>query len=114
MGEAIGQTLPLAVGVAISPVGIIASVLMLGTGQPRRNGSAFLIGWIVGLLALGGLLLLINRGADASSQGSPADWTGYARIGLGLVLLVVARRQLGKRPAKGRRAGASRLDVEAR
>ena len=35
MGEAIGQVLPLAVGVALSPVPIIAVVLMLVTGRFR-------------------------------------------------------------------------------
>jgi threonine/homoserine/homoserine lactone efflux protein len=37
MGQAIGQILPLAVGVAISPVPIIAVVLMLVTPQARVN-----------------------------------------------------------------------------
>ena len=100
MGEAIGQTLPLAIGIAISPIGIIASVLMLGTRRAGSNGFSFLIGWIVGLLVLGGLLLLLNHGADASSQGNPADWTGYVRIILGLILLDVARQQWKKRPGK--------------
>ena len=100
MGDAIGQTLPLAVGIAISPIGIIASVLMLGTRKAGSNGISFLIGWMAGLFALGGLLLLLNHGADAISEGNPADWTGYVRIVLGLILLDVARRQWKKRPGK--------------
>ena len=44
MGEAIGQTLPLAVGVALSPVPIIASILMLVTPRARANGPAFVVG----------------------------------------------------------------------
>jgi hypothetical protein len=47
MGEAIGQSLPLAIGVALSPVPIIAVVLMLTTA--RANGPAFVLGWLVGL-----------------------------------------------------------------
>jgi hypothetical protein len=35
MGEAIGQPLPLAVGVALSPVPIIAVVLLLTTPRAR-------------------------------------------------------------------------------
>ncbi|MDQ5893757.1 MAG: hypothetical protein QG596_18 [Actinomycetota bacterium] len=102
MGEAIGQTLPLAVAIAVSPVGIIASVLILGTAKARSNGISFLAGWIIGLLALGGLLLLLNRSAAASSGGDPAGWTGYASIGLGLILLIFAYRQLKKwRTSKG-------------
>jgi hypothetical protein len=40
MGAAIGDILPLAVGVAISPVPVIAIVLMLGTPRARSNGLA--------------------------------------------------------------------------
>jgi hypothetical protein len=38
MAEAIGQVLSLGVGVALSPVPIIAVVLMLGTPRARSNG----------------------------------------------------------------------------
>jgi hypothetical protein len=38
MAEAIGQVLSLGVGVALSPVPIVAVVLMLGTPQARSNG----------------------------------------------------------------------------
>src|SRR5215211_1187936 len=37
MGEAIGQSLPLAIGVALSPVPIIAVVLMLTTPRAPRQ-----------------------------------------------------------------------------
>ena len=49
MGEAIGQSLPLAIGVALSPIPIIAVVLMLTTPRARANGPAFVLGWLVGL-----------------------------------------------------------------
>jgi Sap, sulfolipid-1-addressing protein len=47
MGEAVGQSLPLAVGVALSPVPIIAVVLMLTTPRARANGPAFVVGWLL-------------------------------------------------------------------
>lgn len=46
MGQAIGQILSFAVGVALSPLPIIAVVLMLATPTGRVNGPAFLSGWI--------------------------------------------------------------------
>ena len=49
MGEAIGQSLPLAVGVALSPMPIIAVVLLLTTPAARRNGPAFVLGWLAWL-----------------------------------------------------------------
>jgi hypothetical protein len=48
IGQAIGQALPFAVGVALSPVPIIAAVLMLSIPKGSVNGLAFLTGWVVG------------------------------------------------------------------
>lgn len=45
MGQAIGGTLALAIGVALSPIPIIAVVLMLTTARARINGLAFVAGW---------------------------------------------------------------------
>ncbi|MCB0857159.1 MAG: GAP family protein [Solirubrobacterales bacterium] len=93
MGEAIGQVIPFAVGVAISPIGIVAVTVMLSTTHGGRNGFAFLLGWFLGLVAFGALLLVLGSSTDASSGGEPSVWTGYARIIFGLLLLWVAYRQ---------------------
>ena len=53
MGQAIGDILPLALAVAISPIPIIAIVLTLGTPRARSNGAAFTIGWLAGLTIAG-------------------------------------------------------------
>ncbi len=50
MWPAIGDLLPSAVGVALSPVPIIAVILMLGTPKARSNGPAFAVGWVAGLV----------------------------------------------------------------
>ena len=59
MGSAIGEILPLAVGVAISPIPIIAVVLMLSTPKGKGNGLAFLLGWLIGLGLVGVIVLLV-------------------------------------------------------
>jgi hypothetical protein len=53
MGQAIGGALPLAIGVALSPVPIIAVVLMLTTRRARVNGPLFVLGWLAGLAVVG-------------------------------------------------------------
>ena len=53
MGTAIGQILPLAVGVALSPVPIIAVALMLMSQRARLNGPLFVIGWLCARTAIG-------------------------------------------------------------
>ena len=45
MREAIGDVLPLGVGVALSPLPIIAVTLMLVSRRARVNGPVFMLGW---------------------------------------------------------------------
>lgn len=98
MGEAIGQSLPLAVGIALSPLPIIAVVLILTTPRARSNGPAFILGWLVGLGIVGALVLVIGS-SSASSDGGPATWVSWLKIVLGGLLLRVAARQFRSRPA---------------
>lgn len=98
MGAAIGQILPFAVAVAISPMPIIGVVLMLATPRARSNGPAFLIGWIAGLAILGTVVLLVSSGASASDDGQPEDWVSILKLVLGVLLLLVAVRQWRGRP----------------
>ncbi len=101
MGDAIGQVLSLGVGVSLSPIPIIAVVLMLGTPRARSNGPAFVLGWVIGLALVGTVILLASSGAGASDQGNPADWVGVLKLVLGALLLLVAARQWRGRPRAG-------------
>jgi threonine/homoserine/homoserine lactone efflux protein len=101
VGQAIGQVLSLAVGVALSPVPIIAVVLMLGTPRARANGPMFLLGWVLGLSVVGAVALLAASGGDASEDGDPATWVGWVKLGLGVLLLLVAIQQWRGRPREG-------------
>jgi threonine/homoserine/homoserine lactone efflux protein len=98
MGEAIGEILPLAVGVALSPLPIVAVVLMLVTPRARVNGPAFVVGWLAGLAVVGAIVLLAADGADASDEGEPATWASVLQLLLGALLLLVALRQWRGRP----------------
>ena len=78
MGAAIGDILGLAAGVAVSPLPIVAMILVLATPRGRVNGSLFGIGWLFGLSILGTVVLL-----------------------LGVAALLLAARQWRGRPAEG-------------
>jgi hypothetical protein len=104
MGEAIGGALPLAIGVAVSPVPIIAVVLMLTTRRARVNGPAFVLGWLAGLAVVGAIVLAISGPGDASSSGQPASWVSWVKLALGALLLLIAVRQFRGRPAAGEEA----------
>lgn len=100
MGEAFGQMLPSAVGVAISPLPIVAVVLMLATPRGRVNGPAFILGWWVGLAVVGVIVLAAGSGAG-DEDGAPPDWANWLDLVLGVLLLAVAVRQWRSRPHGG-------------
>jgi threonine/homoserine/homoserine lactone efflux protein len=101
MADAIGQVLPLAVVVALSPVPIIAVVLMLGTPRARVNGPAFLLGWALGLTVVGALVLVVAGAAKASENEEPATWVHVLKLALGLLLVLLAVKQWRGRPRRG-------------
>ncbi len=98
MGQAIGGSLPLAVGIALSPVPIIAVVLMLTSRRAKLNGPAFVLGWLIGLGVVGGIVLAVAGAGSASKSGSPATWVSWVKIALGVLLLLVAVREFRSRP----------------
>ena len=88
----------MAVGIALSPVPIIAVMLMLTTARARVNGPAFVVGWPLGLGIIGVVVLAIAGSAAVSSSGAPATWVSWLEIVLGVLLLLVAVRQFRGRP----------------
>lgn len=95
--ETIGDLLPSAVGVAISPVPIVAVVLMLATQRGRALGIAFSIGWIAGL-TIACTIVAVTSGAAGSDDGQPSTAVGWLDIGLGALFLYLAVQQWRHRP----------------
>ncbi len=98
MGQAIGDFLPAAVGIAISPIPIIAVILMLVSARGRANGIAFLVGWMVGIGVAGTVVLALAGSAGANDDGQPADWVSWLKLALGALLLLLALKQWRVRP----------------
>jgi threonine/homoserine/homoserine lactone efflux protein len=101
MGEAIGQLLPFAAVVALSPIPIITVVLLLSTPRARTVGPAFLVGWTGGIAVVGLLLLALATSVDPSDGGEPADWVNWLKLVLGIALAVVGVRYWRGRPGAG-------------
>lgn len=101
MGPAIGDILPLAIGVAISPVPIIAVILMLFSNRARSNSLAFLGGWIAGLTVVGIIVLLVSSGADVATENEPSTAASAFKVLLGVLLLLLGWRQWRSRPKEG-------------
>ena len=95
MGTAIGEILGNAVGVAISPIPIIAVILMLFTSKATANSLGFLLGWVMGLAVAGAIVLALDL--EASEGGEP-DSGGIIKIVIGALFLFLAWKQWSARP----------------
>jgi threonine/homoserine/homoserine lactone efflux protein len=103
LSDAIGAVLPAAVGVALSPIPIVAVILMLGTPRARTNGPAFALGWIAGLTVVSVIVLVLFGGADDSGS-TTSDTVEWGKVALGVLFLGMAWRQWKKRPHAGETA----------
>ncbi len=90
MNGVIGDVLPLAVAVAISPVAIIAAILMLFSAHAGSTSLGLLIGWVVGIVAAVTLFTVISGGVGASQSTTGVSWV---KVGLGAVLMSAGVRQ---------------------
>ncbi|HXY28032.1 MAG TPA: GAP family protein [Acidimicrobiales bacterium] len=101
MSEALRESIPMAVVIAIFPVPIIAVVLLLTTKRARLIAPLFVTGWVVGLGAVGAIILAVADAADASESGSPATWVAAIKLAIAVALLVIGWRQYQSRPRAG-------------
>jgi threonine/homoserine/homoserine lactone efflux protein len=101
MGATIGQLLPFAIGIAISPIPIIAAILMLLSRQAGKTSTAFLIGWIAGIVVVTVVVLLLVGEAGNTDDGKPSTLSSIIKLVLGVLLLLLALRQWRARPKEG-------------
>jgi threonine/homoserine/homoserine lactone efflux protein len=104
MGTVIGDILPVAVGVAVSPVPVIALILMLFSKRARSNGPAFAFGWVAGIAAVGAIVLAVSGASDVATESGPSTVASVVQLVLGLLLLLLAARQWRGRPGPGEEA----------
>jgi threonine/homoserine/homoserine lactone efflux protein len=109
LSEAIGDLLPTAVAVALSPIPIVAVVLVLGSSHARRSGPAFAFGWVAGLLSVStAVVLLLADGADADYDDPGLNWF---KIVVGCLFLVMAGKQWQKRANTKQPAWMATIDT---
>ncbi|HEU4999118.1 MAG TPA: GAP family protein [Lapillicoccus sp.] len=100
MGPAIGQSLPIAVGVMVSPLPIVAVVLMLLSQNARANAFAFVLTWLVAIALLTGVVAFL-AGAATGTDEAPPVWVSVVKILLGAGLLLLSVRSWRSRPGEG-------------
>ena len=86
-----------AVGVALSPLPILAMLLVLGGRRPVVHGAAFWIAWTIGVAAPTIAFVVVAERAHAIDDEHAA--IAVAEIAIGVVFLAVAARlAFGRRP----------------
>jgi hypothetical protein len=100
MNRAIGDVLPLAIAIAISPLPVIAAILTLLSPRAKRNSLSFLLGWVLGILA-GVVLFLLLSGLIPTPKEGPSPIVGTIKIVIGVLLVLIAGRQWRQRPRDG-------------
>jgi threonine/homoserine/homoserine lactone efflux protein len=101
MGGILGELLPLALGVAISPVPIIAVILMLLAPRAGSTSLGFLIGWLAGIVVTVVVFLLLAGLLSDGTEDGPSTAVSWIKLVLGLLFLVLAVGQWRGRPKPG-------------
>ncbi len=101
MGTVIGEVLPFAVGIAISPIPIIAAILMLLSPRARSTSLGFLIGWVAGIVVDVVLFTVLSSVLPGTDDSQPAPIAGVIKLILGALLVLLAVRQWRSRPKAG-------------
>jgi len=101
------DVLPLAVAIALSPLPVIAIVLMLLSEEGRVNAAALLAGWALTIFAIAGLVVV--AGIDASAHAP--RWVAAAEIAGGAALVGVAAVAWARRAHGGAEWGARWLGL---
>lgn len=104
MTETIGEILPLALGVAISPIPIIAAILMLLSPKARVTSVGFLLGWIAGIVLAVTVFTLLASVIPPSDPDQASPVRGTIQLLLGALLLLLAARNWRARPRPGQEA----------
>lgn len=97
----IGEILPLALVVTLSPLNIIPAILLLFTSRPLANALNFLVGFVAGVAVVLGVLITLAGAVGLSRDSGHATWAAALKLALGLYLVVAAVRKFRRRPTEG-------------
>jgi hypothetical protein len=91
--------IPLGLFVALSPVPIVAVILLLGTRHPTVNALAFTAGWIAVIAAIGAIGLATLSAQDFHHGTGASKGVAAFELAAGIALLWLALRRARSAPA---------------
>ena len=98
MRTVIGEILPLALVVTVSPLNIIPSILLLFTEKPKRTASAFLLGFVVGVGLVLGVIVVVAGVINLTTGAGSSTWAVAIKGILGIYLIAAGIRKFRARP----------------
>jgi threonine/homoserine/homoserine lactone efflux protein len=98
MNVVIGEILPLALGITISPMPIIAAILMLLSPKAKGTSVGFLLGWVVGIVVAVTAFTLLSSVLPENDPDAADPTAGWIKLVLGALLLLMAGKQWRGRP----------------
>ena len=104
MRTVIGEILPLAIVVTVSPINIVAAILLLFSKRPILDALCYLVGFVVGVAAVLAVSTAIVGAADLSTDPQRSRGASGLLLALGLFLLVAAVHKFRSRPSPGETA----------
>ena len=100
MSGALSEAIPLAIGVALSPLPMLALLLMLISEHETANGGAFALGWMSALAAVAGGAVIVGVSFNTSHPPAVVKTievaVGVILIGTGLLAWRTHRRTSAK------------------
>ncbi len=103
MLAAIAGVLPIAVGMLLASVPVVAMAAVLATLNTRAVLSRFTAGWLVGVVLMCAVGLLLADVAIFATDSSA--WVAWVRLALGVVVAVLGIRKLVSRIRAGAATG---------
>ena len=94
MSSAVGESITFAVGVAISPLPIVAVLLMLLSQRSGANSVSLAIGWIVGVAVVLAATVAVALAVGVTAHGQVDHGTSTVRLVLGAALVLMGLRRL--------------------
>ena len=98
MRQVVGEVLPFAVIVMVSPINIVTSILLLFSERPLLNASCYLGGFVAGLAAVVGGLTAVAGAVHLDPGSNQSRGASALLLALGAGLIVVAVRTFRGRP----------------
>lgn len=95
LGGTVGEVVPYALAITISPLPIVGEILLLFSARPKVNGGAYAAGFAAGLTAVVSVFVVLAGGADlASSQDGVGKGMAGVQLALGVLCFLGAARRL--------------------